>query len=72
MFSVGQTMVNRYIGSCGETSERTAARIHSWAAVVMGICVVAEAAALGLHLLMGGWHWASNGVHAQRAEDRGE
>ena len=61
-----------YIGSCGETSERTAARIHSWAAIVMGICLVAEIAAVSLHVLMGGWHWLSVGAHTRRAEEHEE
>ncbi len=55
------------IGSCGETSERTAARIHAWAALVMALAALAELAALGLHALMAIWHAASVRAHEARA-----
>lgn len=61
-----------YLGSCGETSERTAARIHSWAALAMALCAVAELAALGLHVVMMLWHAGSVSTHEQRARLRGE
>ena len=65
-------MARELVGCCGETSEWTAARIHRYAAIVMGFCVLAEAAAFGLHLIMAVWHKNSVGTHAQRAVENGE
>lgn len=64
-------MIQR-VGSCGETRERTAARIHGYAAIVMSLCTAVEIVAVGLHVIMGIWHWASVGTHNQRAEEDGE
>lgn len=59
-------------GSCGETLERTAARMHSWAALVMFLCVAVEVAGVLLHVTMGAWHTQSVKTHEQRARARGE
>lgn len=65
-------MVKQLLGSCGETSERTAARIHSWASVVMFLLTAIEFSAVLLHVVMGTWHAGSVKTHNKRAEDRGE
>jgi len=60
------------LGSCGDTSEVTASRIHAWAGIVMAIAATLELAALVLHGIMAAWHWASTRTHLERARERGE
>lgn len=64
--------MRKTLGSCGETSELTASRIHAWASLVMGICLVAEMAAVLLHGVMSVWHFASVKTHSKRAGEHRE
>lgn len=61
-----------YVGSCGETRERTASRMHEWAALVMALCTAVEIGAVLLHGIMFVWHASSVSTHERRAIERGE
>lgn len=59
------------LGSCGETSEASAARAHRIITVFYGVAVAGLLGALAMEAVMLAWHHASVGVHERRARELG-
>jgi hypothetical protein len=61
-----------YVGSCGETTERAAARAHKAITFFYTLAVVGEVGVVVIKVLMILWHRNSDETHRLRAIARGE
>ena len=60
------------LGSCGETTERAAARAHLLISVLYGVAALALTGALAVDWALFAWHRASVRTHLRRALGAGE
>ena len=60
------------LGSCGETSERMAARAHTIIAAFSTLAAIIGAMLAIAEAVITIWHFTSRDVHVRRAREKGE